>query len=95
MSSIHLYILALSIYIIPQVLLPDYTKPLVFGAEERGKWTTHEVHNVRTHFRYYLQKQKLPSREVCQSFLAKYEVRRGRTVRDVYDKVKGMILQNK
>lgn len=81
--------------IIPQVLLPTYTRPLKFGGDLRGKWSTHEVHQLRTHFRYYLDKKKLPGTEACQAFRAKYEVKRGRTTRDVYDKVKQIIFPKK
>ena len=56
-------------YIIPQVLLPIYTRPLKFGGDLRGKWTTHELHQLRTHFRYYLDKKNYPVLKRVKPFL--------------------------
>lgn len=55
---------------------------------ERGSvWTTHELRNLRTHFRYYLDKEKLPKMPVCKAFLEKYETKRDRDADSVYRKV--------
>jgi hypothetical protein len=46
---------------------------------------------MEAHFRYYIDHDKLPKTTVCKAFLEKFECRRGRTPRDVYDKVKALI----
>ena len=79
------------------MLIPNFYKQLKFAKESDikyrgGKWTEKEVRSIETHFKWYIQQRKLPSQSVCQSFIENCNVKRGRTPRDIYDKVKRLIL---
>ena len=58
-----------------------------------GKWTTHELRKLQSHFKYYFDQEKLPKMAACRSFLETHGCKQGRTPRDVYDKLKAMILK--
>ena len=74
------------------VLLPNSSKKLMYGCPTRGGKFTPAEANIDCHFKWYFTELKLPPMEVCHQYLQKYCNERGRTARDIYDKVKGQIL---